>query len=57
MKVSELVTALSKIQQTFPNAVVAVEGWNDMGDLMQFELRGDIRLERDGVGNPMIVLR
>lgn len=57
MKVQDLALALSKIQQTFPNAPVKVEGWNDMGDLMSFDLRGDVRLERDSVGNPIIVLR
>lgn len=57
MKVGELVKILSRIQQTFPNAPIKAEGWNDMGDLMSFELRGDVRLERDMTGDPVIVLR
>lgn len=57
VNIQQLIIALTKIQQTFPNAPVKAEGWNDMGDLMSFTLRGDIRLDRDSVGNPIIVLR
>ena len=52
-----LVARLLEIQKTFPNALVRAQGWNDQGDLMDIELRGDIRLERDAVGNPVVMLR
>ncbi len=55
--VSELIIALQQIQKTFPTARVYAEGWNDQGDLSKVELRGDVRLERDAVGNPIINLR
>ena len=52
-----LVARLLEIQKTFPNAPIRAQGWNDQGDLMDIELRGDIRLERDAVGNPVVMLR
>lgn len=55
--VRQLAQALHQISQTFPNAQVSVQGWDDMGNLQDFQLRGDVRLERDSVGNPIIVLR
>lgn len=55
--VSELIAKLDNIRQTFPNAVVKAQGWNDQGDLMDLDLRGDVRLERDAVGNPVIMVR
>lgn len=57
MTVSELIKALVRISQTFPNAPVHTQGWDDMGNLQDIVLRGDVRLERDNVGNPVIVLR
>ena len=57
MTVSELAQKLSQISQTFPNAPVHTQGWDDMGNLQDIVLRGDVRLERDSVGNPVIVLR
>jgi hypothetical protein len=57
MTVSELVQRLTQIGQTFPNAPVHTQGWDDMGNLQDIVLRGDVRLERDSVGNPVIVLR
>lgn len=55
--VTELTKVLQQISQTFPNAPVSVQGWDDMGNLQDIRLRGDVRLERDSVGNPVIVLR
>jgi hypothetical protein len=57
MNVSELMKALQQIQQTFPNAEVRVEAWNDSGDLQNVKLRGDVRLGRDHVGVPEVVIR
>ena len=57
MTISELYRKLESLKNTFPNAPVLVQGWNDMGDLMDIELRGDIRIERNEVGNPVIVMR
>ena len=57
MTVSELAQRLTQIGQTFPNAPVHTQGWDDMGNLQDIVLRGDVRLERDSVGNPVIVLR
>lgn len=57
MHVNELVRILTQAQNNFPTAAVRVQGWNDQGDLMDFPLRGDVRLERDSVGNPVVVLR
>jgi hypothetical protein len=57
MNISQLITALQRIQTTFPTAVVRVQGWNDMGDLNDIQLRGDVRLERDAVGNPVVIIR
>ena len=57
MTITELMTALSRIQGTFPSAQVHVEGWNDMGDLNNIAIRGDVRVERDHVGNPLVVIR
>jgi len=54
---SMLVAMLLEIQKTFPNAPIKAQGWNDQGDLMDIDLRGDIRLERDAVGNPVVLLR
>ena len=55
--VTQLVQALQQVANTFPNAPVTVQGWDDMGNLQDIKLRGDVRLERDAVGNPTIVLR
>jgi hypothetical protein len=57
MTVRELAERLTQISQTFPNAPVHTQGWDDMGNLQDIVLRGDVRLERDSVGNPVIVLR
>ena len=57
MTVQQLIHALQQIGYTFPDANVHVQGWDDMGNLQDIKLRGDIRLERDPVGNPLIVLR
>jgi hypothetical protein len=57
MTVTELAKALQQAANTFPNAQVLVQGWDDMGNLQDIKLRGDVRLERDKVGNPTIVLR
>ena len=57
MNIAQLITALQRIQATYPSARVRVQGWNDSGDLADIELRGDVRLERDAVGNPVVVIR
>lgn len=57
MTVEQLAHILTQAAQKFPHATVKAQGWNDMGDLMDFELRGDVRVERDVVGNSVIVLR
>lgn len=57
MTVTELYNRLDKIRQTFPNAPVRMQGWSDTGDLTDVAVHGDIRLERDAVGNPVIVIR
>jgi len=57
MNISQLITELQRIQTTFPTARVRVQGWNDMGDLNDIHLRGDVRIERDSVGLPVVVLR
>jgi len=57
MNVTELIRILTNVQNNFPSAAIRVQGWNDQGDLMDFPLRGDARLERDAVGNPVVVLR
>ena len=57
MNVTELINRLVAIRAQFPNAQVKAEGWNDSGDLMSIDLRGDVRLQRDAVGNPVIYLR
>ena len=57
MNVTELIKVLTTIERRFPNAPVRVEGWNDSGDLTDIQLRGDVRLGRDAVGNPVIILR
>jgi len=54
---SMLVARLLEIQKVFPNAPIKAQGWSDQGDLMDIDLRGDIRLERDAVGNPVVLLR
>jgi len=48
---------LTEILKTFPDIHIRAEGWNDLGDLMQLPLRGDVRLERDIDGNPIITIR
>ena len=55
--VQMLIARLLEIQKTFPNAPIRAQGWNDQGDLMDIDLRGDVRLERDPVGNPVVMLR
>lgn len=57
MKARDLYLQLGELLRTFPTAEVTAEGWNDQGDLMQIPLRGDVRLERDAVGLPTIVIR
>lgn len=57
MTVEQLVNVLTQAAQKFPGAPVKAQGWNDMGDLMDFDLRGDVRVERDSFGNSVIVLR
>ena len=57
MNVSELMRMLTEASKTFPTAQVKCQGWDAGGDLQDFNLRGDIRLERDDVGNPVIVIR
>jgi hypothetical protein len=57
MTVQELLTALTRISQTLPNARVRVQAWNDSGDLQDIHLRGDVRLERSALGEPEVVLR
>ncbi len=57
MTITELINALARIQTTFPNIRVRAEGWNEMGDLSSFPVHGDVRLERDSVGNPVVVIR
>lgn len=55
--VKELATHLTRISERYQNTPIKVEGWNDTGDLMSFLLKGDIRLERDAHGNPVITIR
>jgi len=55
--VQMLIARLMEIHKNFPTAEVRAEGWNDHGDLMDIRLRGDVRLQRDGEGNPTVVLR
>jgi len=57
MTVQQLISALQQIGYTFPDAQIGVQGWDDMGNLQDINLRGDVRLERDHVGNPLVVLR
>lgn len=57
MTVHALATRLTEIANTYPNVPIKVQGWNELGDLMDIELRGDIRLERDRLGQPVLVLR
>lgn len=57
MNITELISRLTDLRNTFPNAQVRAEGWSDQGDLMDFPLRGDVRLGRDALGNPIVVLR
>lgn len=57
MNVTELVRALTHIQRTYPDAQVRAEGWNDVGDLMDIRIRGDVRLGRDDVGKLIVILR
>lgn len=57
MNVTELIKVLTRLQQTYPAAQVRAEGWNDQGDLTAIRIRGDVRLERDAVGVPVIILR
>jgi hypothetical protein len=48
---------LLEAKQRFPNAPIRVQAWSDQGDLVDIELRGDIRLDRDAYGNPVVTLR
>jgi hypothetical protein len=57
MTVTELISLLDSYARTFPTATVKAQGWDDMGNLQDFALRGDVRLERDNVGMPTIVVR
>ena len=57
MTVHALATRMTEISNTYPNVPVKVQGWNELGDLMDIELRGDIRIERDRYGQPVLVLR
>jgi hypothetical protein len=57
MTVTQLIRQLEHIRQTYPDMPLKAQGWNDSGDLMDFYLKGDLRLERDMVGNPVLVLR
>jgi len=55
--VQALIARLLEVHKNFPTAEVRAEGWNDLGDLMDIRLRGDIRLQRDSEGNPLVVIR
>jgi hypothetical protein len=57
MTVGELMQVLQQAHNTFPTAEVRVQGWSANGDLENIVLRGDVRLERDEVGMPVVVLR
>lgn len=57
MIITKLIAGLQRIGTTFPTAEVRVQGWNDSGDLTDIQLRGDIRLERDAYGNPVVIIR
>ena len=57
MTVSELMRVLQEASKTFPTAQVKCQGWDAGGDLQDFTLRGDVRLDRDDVGNPVVVIR
>lgn len=57
MNVSELARMLHQASQTFPTAEVRVQAWNDSGDLQDVRIKGDVRLERDAVGTPVVVIR
>ncbi len=57
MTVIELARILHQASQTFPTAEVRVQAWNDSGDLQDVRIRGDVRVERDAVGTPVIVIR
>lgn len=36
---------------------VVAEGFNEMGDLVQLPLRGDVRMTTSNVGTPVIIVR
>jgi hypothetical protein len=57
MTVTQLIHKLEQVRQNYPDMPLKAQGWNDSGDLMDFYLKGDLRLERDAVGNPVLVLR
>ena len=57
MLAMDLYKRLGEILKTYPTIDIRAEGWNDQGDLMQIPLRGDVRLERDHVGAPVVVIR
>ena len=57
MTVRELIQRLQQVNPALLDAPVRTQGWDDMGNLQDFALRGDLRLERDAVGNPIVVLR
>lgn len=57
MTASELASVLQQISHTFPTAQVIVQGWDDMGNLQDIKLKGDVRMERDSVGIPVVVIR
>lgn len=57
MTVSELARILYQASQSFPTAEVRVQAWDDSGDLQDVRIKGDVRLERDAVGIPVVVIR
>lgn len=57
MTVAELLNLLKRVHVQYGSTPIVAEGWNDSGDLTQVKLRGDLRLEQDKYGQPLIVLR
>lgn len=57
MNVTELARILHQVSQNFPTAPIRVQAWNDSGDLQDIRIKGDVRLERDEVGTPVVVIR
>lgn len=57
MTVTQLIRQLEHVHRTVGDMPLKAQGWNDSGDLMDFYLKGDLRLERDMVGNPVLILR